>query len=131
MATVKVMPLDVNAPWRGYADVTIPNGTAVSDWIDAGPNWSAVGVRASTAWTSAAMSFEVSYDDGVTPHALYTNAGAQLSYSVQANAFIRPALAHDLSGAHFFRIVSGTTAAKVNQAADRVLRVMFERPPTW
>lgn len=131
MAIVTVTPFSAQAPWRGYADVTIPSGTAVSDWIDAGPNWSFVGVRTSTTWTSAAMSFEVSYDGGVTPHALYTNAGAQLSYSVQANAFIRPALAHDLAGAHFFRLVSGTTAAKVNQAADRVLRILFDRPAQW
>lgn len=106
--------------------VTITNGTSISGDINMAGR-QPVGVFMPAAWTAAALTFQVS-PDGVTYYDL--NDLAEAEYDVAAPVAgeymqLDPQL---FRGARYLRVRSGTSAAAVNQLADRDLLVMFAEP---
>ncbi len=104
---------------------TILSGTAVttpSTGIALGAK-TLVGIVMPSAWTAAAITFQVSADGGTTWSEMTTSAGAAVSYTVAAGQFIAidPAL---WRGINLIIIRSGTSGSPVNQGADRVLTLI-------
>lgn len=113
-----------NTPDHRYNAATIGTGTSVSGAVDVhGTNL--VGIIAPAGWDAAALTMQVSVD-GSTWFDLFDTSGAEVSIVVTAGKFIGiPATA--LSGLDFVRLRSGTTAAAVNQTADRAFTLVSKR----
>lgn len=74
-------------------------------------------------WTAAVLTFRVSHDD-VTYADLYDASGTE--YTVQAaasRAILIPIV--DFLGVQYLKVRSGTSAAAVNQGADRALKLVL------
>ena len=106
---------------------TIPNGTALSDSI-ALEDREVVGVQFPASWTNAGISFQVSADGGATFKKLF-NGGTELTLGGAADADRWCGLTANefttLRGWTHLKIVSGTSAAAVNQGAQRVVNIAF------
>lgn len=99
----------------------IPNGQALSDVLDASAHLlSAVAVD---GWTAAVMTFSVS-TDGVTFRDLYDDQGIEVSIPVSSNKqfYLDPSY---FAGVGFVRFRSGTSAAPVNQGAERTVHAIY------
>lgn len=111
---------------REVIKVTILNGTSVSEKTAAGAG-RIVGVVMPAAWTAADLSFEGYLLDGVTPGPAIDKAGTQIKITAPAaGAIVVLSEGTDLWMIGPYRLRSGTTAAAVNQGADRVLGVVIE-----
>jgi hypothetical protein len=107
--------------------VTIANGAALSDAGDVSAG-EIVGIELPTI-TNAALSFQVSFDGGITWRDLY-NADGTTETSVGATTGARvvaaPAALKECA-ALAVRVRSGLTAAPVNQGADRAINLLVQR----
>lgn len=101
--------------------VTITNGTALSAAVDlAGQG--IVRIFMPAAWTAAVLTAQVSNDNS-TYYDLYNADGTEWSATVAAgHAAILDISA--FTAMRYVKLRSGTGAAPVNQAADRVLTVV-------
>lgn len=74
------------------------------------------------SWTSADITFQASID-GSTYYDLHDNFGNEVNHSVAAGKFItlNPA---DFACVRYLKIRSGTSAAAVNQAAERIINLI-------
>lgn len=115
--------ISVNGPAQKVVDAMIASGAALSDAIDLG-DLRAVRFAVPSAWTAAVLTFQVSYN-GTTWADLYDEAGAEVSYTLVAGKSMRLPFA-DWAGIRFFKLRSGTSAAPVNQAADRSFKVVAQ-----
>ena len=109
---------------REYTSITIANGASVTELLDLNGHV-AIGIIMPAAWTTAALTVEVSAD-GTTFNGLAYN-----DLSSQCNKIASPvassAYALDLAGMlpyRFVRLRSGTTASPVNQGAERSITVI-------
>lgn len=102
---------------------TIANGSALSPAIDLGLQ-RLHRIRLPAGWTAAGLTFQDS-DDGVTFGDSYTDAA---EYAVpSAVAAVGRSILVDQAlfyGIRFLKVRSGTSAAPVNQAADRVINLV-------
>ena len=108
---------------RVLKTLTIDNGASVSNSIYLAAT-NLLGFVMPAAWTSAALTIEVS-NDGVTFYPCYDYAGAQAGYI--ASPSVSSAYAVDLSALlpwRYARFRSGTSAAPVNQLANRSIVVV-------
>lgn len=108
---------------RTYGNIKIPNGGSVSQSLELSGTC-ITGVIMPAAWTTAALTIEVSADASTWIGLVYNSDGTQCN-SVAAPA-VSSAYAFDLAGMipyQFIRIRSGTTASPVNQADERTLVV--------
>lgn len=112
------------------ATATILSGQSITDAIDLGAN-RLHRLITPTAWTAAAITFQSS-DDGVSYRDLYTVAvdGTATEVSI-ASAGIPTAAARSFVldpvvflGVRYLKVRSGTSAAAVNQGADRTLTLV-------
>lgn len=109
---------------RGQINVTIPNGVSVSDPIDVGGSV-VVGFFGPAAWTTAALQVEASAN-GSTNWVPITDSAGSVTGSL---ASITALYAYALDPVamlpwRYVRLLSGTVATPVNQAADRVFTVI-------
>lgn len=99
----------------------IPNGTALSNAALVGDH-NFVGLQMSAAWTAASLSFQISYDAGVTFHDLYDDSGTEVVLAPAAPAGKYLQISPDpFGGIVLLKVRSGTTGTPVNQGADRAL----------
>jgi hypothetical protein len=115
--------------------VTIPSGTAISGPVDLGNNCERIGVLMDAAWTTAAITFQVSVGSGGPWRSLYDDAGAEVQIT-SANAVAGRAISLAttqlqavLAPWRHIKLRSGSAATPVNQAADRKLVIAVERVP--
>lgn len=108
---------------RTYGSIKIMNGQSVSQSLDVSGQC-LTGVIMPSAWTTAALTVEVSADGATWVGVVYN------SDLIQCNSVAVPAVStaysFDLAGMlpyRFIRLRSGTTASAVNQDADRTLTV--------
>lgn len=105
--------------------VTILSGASLSDAINLGGR-APVAILMPASWSAASLTFQASYDgttyqdvyapgsDGTQAEVTHATAASR-HVTIDANAF---------AGARFFKVRSGTSAAAVNQGANRVLTVV-------
>lgn len=101
--------------------VTIASGQSLSAAIDlAGTTM--LGLLMPASWTTANLTLQASAD-GVTFADVYTEAGSEKTLTAAASRFIllEPA---DFTGVRFLKLRSGTSAAAVNQGADRSITLL-------
>jgi len=114
----------MHKPSIGLIEVTIPNGTALSEEVSLAGR-TLVGIVMPAGWTAAAMTFLAGAVSG-TVRKLVDKAGAELSLTVAVDTCIYlPAL--DLAGVRFLQVRSGTAATPVNQGAARVIQLVCRR----
>jgi hypothetical protein len=106
-----------------FETVTIASGQSLSDAINVSTR-TVVGVVIPT-WTSAAASFEVSYDGSEYFRVKEVDGDEYSLVAGTGNAFfsIAPTV---LLGAHSLKIRSGTGASPVAQAAARSIKVVLK-----
>lgn len=104
-------------------DATILNGASLSDQVNLGAK-TLVGIAMPAAWTAAALTFQISIDDGATWLNMQTSS-AELSYTAAASQYVAidPAL---WRGVTAVKVRSGTSGAAVNQAADRTVSLVVK-----
>ena len=105
--------------------LTIPSGTSVSGVLDTGRD-SILGIVMPSSWTSADLTFEVSYDNITWVGMVYDETSSQCN-SISSPA---PSSAHtvSLSGLlpyRYVRLRSGTTSSPVVQGGDRSVVVLL------
>lgn len=108
----------------------ISAGTAQSAALSADGN-KIIGIEFPANWTLAPLMFQVLADDGVSWLDLYDYATGSTfnipSASITANPSRRINIdTKVLDGIRTYRVQSGTTAAPVNQAADRTLFITVD-----
>lgn len=105
-------------------EATIANGASLSGGVNLRGRV-LCGVYMPAAWTAAGLSFQGSAD-GVTYYDIHAALGevtATTAASVYASVDPTPFL-----GVNFLKVRSGTSAAAVNQLAERVLTLMTGSP---
>lgn len=110
---------------------TIANGASASGSVRSeGMVLAAIALPA--AWTAAALTFEVSFDDGTTWYDLYDDQATEVSISsanmtsLVGKAVTNSAVLEKLAAVPMFRLISGTSSAAVNQGADRTFTVYLK-----
>lgn len=108
---------------RGTETATIADAASLSAAVDLGKA-SLVGIVTPSGWTTAAITFQASFD-GVTWFNLYNAAGIEVSVaSIAASLWVAldPA---DFAGVPSLKVRSGTAGTPVNQSGgDAVTLVM-------
>jgi hypothetical protein len=111
----------MNNPNRVELTATIAAAQSLSDAIALDRNW-LVALALPAAWTTAVLTFQGSNDTGspTTWLDLYNETGEIVLSSAAASRglVLPPALLH---GWRWIRLRSGTAAAPVTQAADRLI----------
>lgn len=103
--------------------VTIPNGGSLSAAINLGANLAVIYMP--DAWTPAVMTFMISADEGVTWHDFRDENDNEYTMTVRAGAAHKVPQLADWLGNRWVKFRSGTSAAPVNQAADRTLTLQL------
>jgi hypothetical protein len=109
---------------RNAIAVAIASGQSVSDYLSLG-DYAIVGVILPAAWTTAALTIEVSHDATTWIDTVMDADGAQCN--VVASPAASTAYTLNLAGLlpyRYCRLRSGTTAAPVNQGAARSITVI-------
>lgn len=100
---------------------TILNGNSTSDTQNI-KGYTLVALLIPAAWTSATITFQVSYD-GVTFYNLYQADGTEYTLTVAASqAIVLPP--SDFVSIDYIIIRSGTSGSPVTQGADRALTLI-------
>jgi hypothetical protein len=108
---------------------TILSGAALSQGILIGDKV-LCGILAPAAWTAATLTFQVSFDDGVTWSDYYDDGGNEQTLVLAAMAASGKYIALDASqfaGVTWIKVRSGATGAPVNQGADRLLTLISRK----
>ena len=101
--------------------VTIANGTSLSPEVDIG-NKLLVGIAMPALWTAAAVTFQASFDGGVTWLNMQS-ASAELNYTAAQGQYIcvDPSL---WRGVVALKVRSGTAGTPVNQGQNSTLTLI-------
>lgn len=104
-----------------FAPATIANGAALSGGVAV--TGALVGLNIPAAWTAADITFQGSCDNGATYTDIYDGATERKipTASVVVSHFLALALTDWLAFTHI-KVRSGTSAAPVNQGAQRVIQ---------
>jgi hypothetical protein len=112
-----------NVPnFRDSIQVTIANSASLSE---AGKFYgnTLIGILMPAAWTSASLSFQGSID-GTNFYDLYDSTGTEKTCTAGASRILLfPP--QDWFGVEWIKVRSGTSAAAVNQGADRVITLLL------
>lgn len=112
-----------------YTSCTIPTGTAVSTIIDMTTperlGYLPLLVSTPSAWDSAKLTLQISFDGStwLVLNSWHGNKTFTTDHNVSADMAVLFD-GHPLRGVPYFRLLSGTVAAPVNQTATRLLRVI-------
>jgi len=110
---------------------TIPNGAAKSNAISL-YDTASMSLLLPAAWTAADLTFEASFDGGTTWGEVWDDANAEVLIAAATiaarvgDAIVGGAIIAKLLGLPMIRLVSGNTAAEVNQLADRAFTVVLK-----
>lgn len=101
---------------------TIANGASLSGAVPIGEKV-ITGIVMPSAWTAAALTFQVSVDDGTTWSDLYDSTGTEVNFPTAASRFVAvdPSL---WLGVSHVKVRSGTAGVAVNQAASRAISLV-------
>jgi hypothetical protein len=124
MGTARNTALRSNNPASQMIEATILNGQSLSEWLDLGERRLA-GLIMPAGWTAAAISFDISPDQGATAFPLFDENNAEVALTVAAGRAHAFPIGRMIGWA-YIRLRSGLSGAAVNQSADRLLRVMVE-----
>lgn len=102
------------------AKAVIKSGTALSNAINVGTKV-LCGIQMPAAWDAANLTFQVSYDSGVTWQDLYDGLGTEIAVTSPAAGKYLAVDPSDYAGIVFLKVRSGTTGTPVNQTADRTI----------
>lgn len=102
---------------------TIANGASLSNVVDM-DTARLFAIQMPAAWTAAVLTFSVSFD-GVTYADMYDVAGVEVSFTTSAARYLVLTNPVQWQGVRFVKVRSGTSAAAVNQAAERVLNLVL------
>lgn len=105
-----------------YKDVTISSGASLSTVIPL-VGYLVVGVIMPAAWTAATLTFQATRDDAAF-FDVYSDTAEKSMTAAGANRHII-VLPEDFAGMHTIRLRSGTSAAPVNQAANRTITLVL------
>lgn len=99
--------------------VAIASSASLSAGIPIGDKV-AIGVMMSAAWDAAALTFQVSADNGTTFDNVYDSSGNELTVQTAAGRYVYfdPTA---FVGVNYLKIRSGTSGTPVNQTAARSL----------
>jgi hypothetical protein len=101
----------------------IANGASLSGIVDLG-TYRLFGILMDpTAWTAAALTFQVSID-GVNFYNLFDDTGTEINWTVLAQQFITVAVPAKWLGIRYIKVRSGTSATPVNQGGARALNLI-------
>ena len=116
----------------GQVGATIPNGQAVSNAINLGGSQIAA-ILMPAAWTGADLTFEASIDGSTGWAQVWDDANGEVLIAAATTAarvgdWLVPSVAimQKLRGLNWIRLVSGNTAANVNQGAARAFTVLLK-----
>ena len=105
--------------------VTIANGASLSGASADAKQKTLVGVVTPAAWTTAGVSFQVSYDNGTTYVVLWDDTGAEYTIpAVPASRYVAVDPTKFL-GVTNIKIQSGTSAATTNQAGSDIVTLVL------
>jgi hypothetical protein len=104
-------------------DVTIANGQHLSSIANIG-RANVIGIIMPASWAAASLTFRVSID-GVTFHNLYDQAGNETAIPAAAAHHAGGLDALSFGSFNYIRVRSGTSGTPVNQAEDRVIRLIL------
>ena len=112
--------------------LTIPSGQSISNAMEIPSNLGAVRLGMAPAWTSAALSFQIS-NDGVTfldlYHAVQTAQGSWTTFEVTLSPVVPgTSLLLPTAGATnvgWLKLRSGTRLQPINQEADRTFTLVL------
>ena len=102
---------------------TIAAGTSLSAAVNLG-GLRLFGLSMPSAWTTAAITFQSSYDNGVTWQNMYDASGNEVMITAAAsrNIALDPVL---FSAIPMIKVRSGTAGSAVNQAQDSVVTLVL------
>lgn len=108
--------------------LTIANGASLSDRALIPDDISAMAIHMPAAWTAADLTFQASEENSGTFKDVYTDAGDEVTVSAAASRAISIDLnSSALAPYQYVKIRSGTSAAAVNQGADRELIIVLKK----
>ena len=109
---------------RTALTATIANGASVSNAVDV-RDASLLGFFAPAAWTAAALQFEASADGSTNWVPITDSAGSAVgSFSALTALYAYALDPVAMLPWRYIRLLSGTVATPVNQAADRVFTII-------
>ena len=106
---------------KTLARAVIANGESLSGAIHVG-DFSDWGIIMPDTWTAANLTFQVCDTESGTYVDLYDSSGNEVSVTVAASRGITGL--PDITQWSWLKIRSGTAAAAVNQAAERIIRLV-------
>lgn len=113
-----------------HKPVTIGTGaTGLSDGV-ACRGMVLLGVAFPAAWTAASITFQVSFDGGITYNDLYDEDNNEITWSGAgaSKTLLAGGATALIGGMTHLKVRSGVTATPVAQAAERSLTLMFGVP---
>lgn len=105
-----------------YETVTIANGASLSGALNIDQR-NLFAILMPAAWTSAAMTFQGSYD-GTTYYDLYDENGVEINFTVAASRYVLISAPIKFLGLKKLKVRSGTSASAVNQGGDRAIGII-------
>lgn len=103
--------------------LVISSGQSLSPLLRLRP-FSIAGIVMPSGWDAAALTFQVSDDDGSTFNELYDSSGNEYTVQAAASRRIIVPLA-DFLAVGLIKLRSGTAASAVNQTADRSIGLIL------
>lgn len=100
---------------------TITSGQSVSNVVDLGSK-TLLAIITPSDWTAANLTFQVS-TDGITYSNMHDNAGVESTVTAAASRYIVVDPANWV-GVKYIKVRSGTSGTPVNQAADRIIKLV-------
>lgn len=114
----------ITSPRVGTIETTISSGTSLSPEVDLRGNV-LVGIIMPQFWGAAGLSFQASDTSGGTYWVVDKDDGTELTLTVSASRHIVIDPSRYIMGP-YIKLRSGTSAATVNQGADRVIKLLVE-----
>jgi len=110
-----------------YTEAKIEAGSSVSNVID-GKGYRLTKIFMPPEWTTANLTFQEAPSPDRTFQNLYDDATSPAEVSIPVSAGKNTVISTNkdkFTGMTYFKIRSGTSAAAVNQAADRIIGLLF------
>lgn len=104
------------------AAATIANGASLSGAVNL-EHSDLFAIEMPSAWTAAVMTFQGSYD-GTTYLDLYDDAGAEISFTVDASRYVLVRDPAKFYGVKQVKVRSGTAGTPVNQGGARTVNLI-------
>ena len=111
---------------QNTASANIANGAALSAAVCLGDKILCA-IQMPAAWTAADLTFQVSYDKGVTWTDLHDDGGTEVKISSPAAGEVRLLDPSGFASCMFLKVRSGVSATPVNQGAARTITLVTRK----